>query len=185
MRHSVCVYCGSSDEASPDYRAAAAEAVRALGALGADLIYGGGLHGLMGEVARAAAAQGIPLRGIVPSRFKSGRSIPPPGTEYIFVDSMQERKAVMRDLSQGFLALPGGIGTLDEVCETLMMRSLGFHDKPLAILNTKGFFDPLLAMFERLVADTFMKDSVYKNIIVAEDPGEAARGLFGALAERP
>jgi hypothetical protein len=181
MKYTVCIYCGSSDEASSSFRAAAAGAVKALAAGGADLIYGGGFHGLMGEVARASLEAGVPLTGIVPARFKSDRSIPPKGIEYRFVDTMQERKTLMRDLSQGFVALPGGIGTLDEILETLMMRSLGFHAKPLALLNARGFFDPLLSMLERLVSENFLKASIYESLIVSEDAADLAGRLFAAL----
>jgi uncharacterized protein (TIGR00730 family) len=178
----ICIYCGSSEGDDPAFRLAAAEMTRALMRRGAGIVYGGGTRGLMGAVAAAALEGRAPLKGVVPSRFRSDRSVAPEGAEYLFVDSMQERKAAMRDLSQGFVALPGGIGTIDEVAETLMLRSLGFHSKPLALLNVGGFFDGLSAFLRGVVAAGFMKPALLDGVIVAEDPEALAASLFEAIA---
>ena len=185
MTPMICIYCGSSEGGDPAFRQAAAAMTRALARRGAGLVYGGGTRGLMGAVAEAALAEGVPLKGVVPNRFRSDRSVAPEGAEYFFVETMQERKAMMRDLSSGFVALPGGIGTIDEVAETLMLRSLGFHSRPLALLNVGGFFDPLLAMLGGMIVEGFMKQSLLDNIIVASDPEALADSLLGAITEVP
>jgi uncharacterized protein (TIGR00730 family) len=178
----ICVYCGSSDGENPAYREAATAMTAALARRGAGIVYGGGSRGLMGAVAAAAIEAGVPLKGVVPSRFRSDRSVPPRGAEYFFVDTMQERKAMMRELSSGFVALPGGIGTIDEVAETLMLRSLGFHARPLALLNVGGFFDGLIRVLSDTVAAGFMKRSLLEGIIVSSDPEALAEALFAAMA---
>lgn len=177
----ICIYCGSSEGGDPAFRQAATAMTAALARRGAGIVYGGGTRGLMGAVAEAALTEGVPLKGVVPDRFRSDRSVAPEGAEYFFVETMQERKAMMRDLSTGFVALPGGIGTIDEVAETLMLRSLGFHSKPLALLNVGGFFDPLLTMLGGMIVAGFMKRSLLDGIIVTSDPEALADSLFGAI----
>jgi uncharacterized protein (TIGR00730 family) len=179
----ICVYCGSSDGENPSFRQAATAMTAALARRGAGIVYGGGTRGLMGAVAAAAIEAGVPLRGVVPNRFRSDRSVPPRGAEYSFVDTMQERKAMMRELSAGFIALPGGIGTIDEVAETLMLRSLGFHAKPLALLNVGGFFEGLYQVLRDTVAAGFMKPSLLESIIISSDPEALAESLLAAVAE--
>lgn len=170
MTRAVCIYCGSNEGTDPAYREAAATLTRLLAARGAGIVYGGGSRGLMGAVAEAALAAGAPLTGVIPSRFARERAAAPPGARYIYVDTMQERKARLRELSDAFIALPGGIGTLDEVAETLMLNSLGFHAKPLGLLDVGGFFQPLTGFMEEMVRRGFMKKSLLDGVIVEADP---------------
>lgn len=170
MIRSVCIYCGSNDGSDPAYRDAAARLTALLAARRVGIVYGGGSRGLMGAVAEAALASGAPLTGVIPSRFARERAAAPPGATYLYVDSMQERKAKLRELSDAFIALPGGIGTLDEVAETLMLNSLGFHAKPLALLDLEGFFGPLMDMMGAMVRQGFMKPGLPAGIIVESDP---------------
>ena len=182
MTPMICIYCGSSEGENPAFRQTAALMTAALAGRGAGIVYGGGTRGLMGAVAEAALEARVPLKGVVPSRFRSDRSVAPLGAEYFFVDTMQERKAMMRDLASAFVALPGGIGTIDEVSETLMLRSLGFHSKPLALLNVAGFFDPFLTLLDGMVGTGFMKRTLFDGIIVSSDPEALAEAVFGAMA---
>lgn len=178
---SVCVYCGSNEGSDPLFRSSARLAAHALASRGIGIIYGGGARGLMGEVAAAAIAAGAPLTGVVPNRFRSDRPTPQEGARSFFVETMQERKELMRNLADGFIALPGGIGTLDEVAETLMLRSLRFHDKPIALLNVGGFFDPLVALFEAMTQAGFMKRSLRESILVSQDPEALVQALLDRL----
>lgn len=180
-RKTVCVYCGSNNGILGDYREAAFALAREVAARGFGIVYGGGEKGLMGAIAAAALEAEIPLTGVVPSRFRSDRSSPPEGARYLFVDTMQERKAMMRDLSDGFIALPGGIGTIDEVAETLMLRSLGFHAKPLALLDIGGFFGSFVRMMDESVEAGFMKASLRDSLIVCPDPADLVGLLAGSM----
>lgn len=177
----MCIYCGSNEGTDPAYRLAAAALARALTARGAGIVYGGGTRGLMGEVARIALEARVPLIGIVPSRFRKDRSDPPPGADYRFTDTMQERKALMRDLSDGFVALPGGIGTIDEIAETLMLRSLRFHSKPLALLDVRGFFAPFVSMLRDARDKGFLKPELLESLIVSQDADAVASSLIAAI----
>jgi len=177
MSFTICVYCGSNEGENPAYAAAAAALARALVSRGAGIVYGGGMRGLMGEVAKVALEHRAPLTGIIPERFKSSRSAPPEGAVYLFVGSMQERKEKMRNLADAFVALPGGIGTIDEIAETLMMRSLGFHEKPLGLLNVGGFFDHFADLMQVAAGAGFVKQSLLDRLIISDD----AEALVDAL----
>lgn len=180
-RRTVCVYCGSNDGVLRDYREAAFALTREIAARDFGIVYGGGGKGLMGVVAAVALEAGVPLTGVVPNRFRSDRTTPPEGARYLFVDTMQERKAAMRDLSDSFIALPGGIGTLDEVAETLMLRSLGFHAKPLALLDVGGFFGPFVQLMDEGVKAGFIKASLRESLIISPDPAELVRLLAESM----
>ena len=153
----ICVYCGSNEGIDPAFGRAAADMARALTRRGAGIVYGGGTRGLMGAVAAAALEARAPLKGVVPSRFRSDRSTAPEGAEYLFVDSMQERKAAMRDLSLGFVALPRGHRHHRRGGRDLDAEVAGFHAKPLALLNVGGFFDGLTGFLRDVAAAGFMK----------------------------
>jgi uncharacterized protein (TIGR00730 family) len=156
---SVCVYCGSSMGASPRYR----EVARALGALlaahGIRLVFGGGGIGLMGEVAEAVMAAGGQAIGVIPDllqkREKGHRGI----TELRVVASMHERKNLMFELSDAFVILPGGFGTLDEAFEMMTWRQLGMHDKPILFLNMDGYWDPLNELVDHFIREGFVAES--------------------------
>lgn len=168
----VCVFCGSLTGANPRY----AEAARELGAIlartGRGLVFGGGRIGLMGLVAQGALAAGGEVIGVIP-RALSGREIVLlEATELIVVDTMHERKAVMADRADGFIALPGGFGTCDELFEVLTWAQLGLHEKPIGVLNTAGFFDPLLVWLNLMVADGFLKEKYRRLVLVGATPTE-------------
>ncbi len=147
---SVCVFCGSSDAAAPAYLAAAADLGRALAAAGLRLVYGGGGVGLMGATARAAHAAGGAVLGIIPD-FLVGKERALETVEHVVVTSMHQRKQMFFEQSQGFVILPGGIGTLEEVIELLSWRRLDLHTMPVVFYNPDNFWGPLFALFQHTV----------------------------------
>ena len=165
----MCIYCGSSPGARPEYAAAAWAAGQALVARGLGLVYGGGNVGLMGRVADAVMAAGGEVIGVIPHHLADKELAHEGATKMIRVDSMHERKQLMADLSDGFIALPGGIGTLEELFETLTWLQLGLHRKPIGLLNVAGFFDPMLAFLDHMVAERFLKAEHRALLIVAEE----------------
>lgn len=166
----VCVYCGSNSGSDPKY----VESARALGEelarRGLGLVYGGGRVGLMGTIADAAIAAGGKVIGVIP-RALATKEIAHSGlSELHVVDSMHERKAMMAELADAFIAMPGGFGTLEEFCEVLTWAQLGLHRKPHGLLNVAGFYDALLGFFDHAVNQRFVR-SVHRNLVIAEaDP---------------
>ena len=159
---SICVFCGSNAGHNPLYREQAESLGQLLAARGITLIYGAGNIGLMGAVADACLAAGGEVIGVIPQalmgREVAGRAVEHRTlTRLEVVDSMHTRKARMAELAEGFIALPGGFGTFEEFCEILTWGQLGFHTKPMGLLNINGFYDPLLAMFDRAVSDGFLR----------------------------
>lgn len=151
-----CVFCGSSAGTNPVYRAAATELGTALAAANIELVYGGGHVGLMGAVADAVLAAGGTVIGVIP-RTLAEREVAHLGlTQLHVVESMHERKALMADLSDGFVALPGGFGTFEEFCEAVTWVQLGIQTKPCVLLDVNGYYEPLIAMFDRAVEDGFV-----------------------------
>jgi uncharacterized protein (TIGR00730 family) len=166
----VCVFCGSSHGTRPAYAAAAREMGRVLAERGIGVVYGGGNVGLMGEVADAALAAGGEVTGVIP-RSLMEREVGHAGlTTLEVVETMHERKARMADLSDGFIALPGGFGTLDELCEVLTWSQLGIHAKPCAILNVDGYFDALIALFDHALREGFLRGPHRSLVIAGTDP---------------
>ena len=149
---SVCVYCGSSDAADPEFLTAAQALGEALAAARLRLVYGGGGVGLMGACARAAHEAGGGVLGVIPD-FLRGRERPLHDVETVVVQSMHERKMMMFDRSDAFVVLPGGIGTLEEVVELLSWRRLGMHEKPVVFYSPNGFWEPLYALFHHTIAE--------------------------------
>ncbi|MBX2854795.1 MAG: TIGR00730 family Rossman fold protein [Rhodobacteraceae bacterium] len=153
----LCVFCGSRPGTDPDYAAAAVEMGRLLARRGVGLVYGGGRVGLMGVVADAAMSAGGEVIGVIP-RALAEREIEHRGlTENHIVETMHERKALMAELSDGFVALPGGAGTLEEIFEQWTWVQLGIHDKPCGFLNVKGYYDPLKAMVDLMTKQGFLQ----------------------------
>ena len=166
--HRLCVFCGSSVGANPAFLAAAETVGRALARDGIELIYGGGNVGLMGVLADAALKAGGRVTGVIP-QFLLAKELGHRGvTDLRIVATMHERKALMADLSDGFLALPGGFGTLDEFCEILTWAQLGLHTKPCGLLNVAGFYDPFLAQIDRAVHDRLVRPE-HRNLILSDD----------------
>jgi uncharacterized protein (TIGR00730 family) len=152
----LCVYCGSRHGDDPAFTVAAQEVGRQVGQRGWRLVYGGGKVGLMGEVANAALAAGAQVVGILPERLRD-REVGHTGlSELQIVPTMHERKQRMAAMASAFLALPGGIGTLEELFEVWTWRQIGYHDQPLGLLNTQGYFDPLLSFLDRSVDAGFL-----------------------------
>ncbi|UHQ19136.1 TIGR00730 family Rossman fold protein [Lysobacter sp. KIS68-7] len=153
---SVCVYCGSNAGARPAYAEKAAQLGDRLAREGLALVYGGGNVGLMGIVADAALAAGGEVIGVIPEQLVGWEVAHRGLTRLDIVSNMHERKARMFDLSDAFVALPGGFGTLDEMFEMLTWRQLGLGDKPCAFLDVDGFYAPLIAMMDRMVEERFL-----------------------------
>ena len=153
----ICVFCGSSTGLRPDYRLAAEAMGTALARRGQELVYGGGKVGLMGVMADATLAAGGRVTGVIPQALVAKEVGHAGLTELRIVRSMHERKALMADLADGFVAMPGGMGTLDEMFEILTWAQLGIHAKPCGLLNVAGYFDPLLQFVRHSVAEGFVR----------------------------
>lgn len=166
----IAVFCGSNSGTNPAYT----QAARQLGALLAEekigLVYGGGNVGLMGEIANAALAAGGEVIGVIPHALALKELAHRGLTDLRIVNTMHERKAMMAQLSDAFIALPGGFGTLDEFCEILTWAQLGLHSKPCALLNVAGYFDPLLALFDASVREHFLPEQHRAMLRVGDDP---------------
>lgn len=166
----IAVYCGSNTGVRAGYSEAAARLGRVLGESGLGLVYGGGSVGLMGVVADAALAAGAPVIGVIP-RALVARELGHMGlTEMRVVETMHERKAVMAELADAFVALPGGLGTLDELFEAMTWAQLGLHQKPIGLLEVDGFFEPLVVFLERAVAEGFVRAEHRAALTVATEP---------------
>ena len=155
---SVCVYCGSSPGVNTAHGEIARATGRWIGAHGGQLVYGGGRNGLMGMVADATLAAGGLVVGIIPQSLVLQEVAHQGCTELHVVDTMHARKRMMAERSDAFLALPGGIGTFEELFEAWTWRQLGYHDKPIGLLNAGGYYDGLLAFLRNCVAEQFMSD---------------------------
>jgi uncharacterized protein (TIGR00730 family) len=165
---SVCIFCGSATGADPAFAVAARATGTELARRGLALVYGGGRVGLMGEVATAALAAGGTVVGVIP-RALSGQEIAfAEATELIVVESMHARKALMADRADAFVALPGGFGTCDELFEILTWAQLRIHQKPVGLLNVAGFFTPLLAWLDHVVAAGLLKPKHRDLLLVAD-----------------
>ncbi len=167
---SVCVYCGSSARVREIYLAAAAEMGRALASRGHTIVYGGGRTGLMGALADAALAAGGAVIGVIPNHFYTAELAHTGLTALHVVAGMHERKARMADLSQAFLALPGGYGTFEELFEILTWAQIGLHDHPVGLLNTQGYFDPLLNLIDHAGTEGFLEKAHPVRPIAEPDP---------------
>ena len=166
---SVCVYCGSNAGSRPVYAERAAELGKRLAADGLAVVYGGGNVGLMGIVADAALAAGGDVIGVIPDQLVGWEVAHRGVTRLEVVANMHERKARMFDLSDAFVALPGGFGTMDEMFEMLTWRQLGLGDKPCAFLDVDGFYAPLVAMMDRMVAERFLHADQRRDLWHGED----------------
>lgn len=174
---SVCVFCGSSPGGDPAYRAAAEAMGREIAGRGQRLVYGGAKVGLMGAVADAALAAGGEVVGVLPHAL-SDKEIAHTGlTRLEIVASMHERKARMAELSDGFVALPGGAGTLEEIFEIWTWGQLGFHAKPAGFLNSRGYYDALRSFVDHAVGQAFLKAPHRDMLIFREDAGEMLDAL--------
>jgi uncharacterized protein (TIGR00730 family) len=176
----LCVYCGSRFGARDSYRQAAEQIGHAIGQRGWQLVYGGGKVGLMGAVADAALAAGAHVIGVIPESLQQ-REVGHRGLQELHVvPTMHQRKQMMAERASAFVALPGGIGTLEELYEVWTWRQLGYHDQPIGLLNTEGYYDELLAFMRRTVSEGFLSAEQNASLIVESDP----LAMLDALATR-
>ena len=169
----ICIFGASGRELDRAYFDAAEELGRLLAQGGHTLVFGGGAEGLMGACARGAASQGGEIVGIAPRFFDEPGILFEGCTRFVYTDTMRERKAAMEAESEAFIALPGGIGTFEEFFETLTLRQLGRHSKPIAVLDTLGYYAPMLAMLEKAAADGFMSRNCLRLFRLCGSPAEA------------
>lgn len=175
----VCVFCGSSCGASPAYRRAAEHLGRLLAERRTGLIYGGGCIGLMGALADAALEAGGEVIGVIPDSLLR-REVGHRGvTKLHVVETMHQRKALMADLADAFIALPGGYGTLEEFCEIVTWSQLGIQQKPCGLLNVQGYWDGLLSMLEHAVNEGFLRPENRDLVLVASSPEDMLERLLG------
>ncbi|HEX5098008.1 MAG TPA: TIGR00730 family Rossman fold protein [Polyangiaceae bacterium] len=167
----VCVFCGSSTGDDPAFAAAARAFGRTLARRGTALVFGGGHVGLMGVIADATLAAGGQVVGVIPERLAERELAHSRLTRLIVQPSMHERKAKMASLADAFVAMPGGLGTLDELFEIWTWAQLGFHDKPIGLLNTAGFFAPLLELTAHMVRKGFVREANL-DLVLSDDDGE-------------
>ncbi len=180
---SVCVYCGSRPGARPAYTAAAQALGQAIGQRGWQLVYGGGKVGLMGEVADATLAAGGRVVGVIPESLRL-REVGHQGLDELHVvPTMHVRKQMMAERAQAFIALPGGIGTLEELYEVLTWHQLGYHDQPIGLLNVEGYYDRLLQFMEHSVDEGFLAASQYAVLRVRTDPVALLTELAAAAGQ--
>lgn len=174
---SICIFCGSSPGNRSVYAEAARLTGRTLARRGFRVVYGGGSVGLMGEVADAALAEGGEVIGVIPTGLNDKERAHSGLTELHVVSSMHERKAMMAELADGFMALPGGMGTLEEFAEIFTWAQLGIHTKPCGLLNVDGYYDPLIAYFDHAVHEEFLWQE-HRDIILT---GDSPEGLIDKL----
>lgn len=184
-RPHVCVFCGSSTGTRPAYADAARRVGRGLAGAGLGLVYGGGRVGLMGVLADAALEAGGRVVGVIPGALATKELAHDGLTQLHVVAGMHERKALMAALSAGFLALPGGIGTFEELFEIVTWAALGLHNKPVGLLNVGGYFDPLLALLAHAVAEGFVRPEHLELLVVSDRPEALAAGLLAHTPPSP
>ena len=182
---SVCVYCGSRNGLLPAYAEVAREVGSWIGHHQGQLVYGGGNNGLMGLVAQATADAGGRVVGIIPKALQTTENTRTACTELHVVNTMHERKHMMAERADVFLALPGGIGTFEELFEAWTWRQLGYHDKPIGILNTQGYYDGLLSFAQSSVNAGFLSDWQMDLIKSGTEPAALLRELVEAAGFAP
>lgn len=179
MPLSICVYCSSSSAVDGVYRDAAQDLGRLIAARGHSLVYGGGTPGLMGDLAHAVKGGGGHVLGIIPRLLAEFGLAFPDADDLRVVETMAERKALMIEHADAFVALPGGFGTLDEIIEVMTLKQLEYLRGPIVLLNTDGFYDPLLGHFERLYEERFARPEYRALYHVAADATDALEYIEG------
>jgi uncharacterized protein (TIGR00730 family) len=177
---SVCVYCGSRPGHEPHFAQAARDVGRWIGERGGQLVYGGGNAGLMGVVADETLAAGGTVVGIIPRTLVDREFAKRDCTELYVVESMHERKKMMAERAGSFVALAGGIGTLEELFEVWTWRQLGYHDKPIGILDTAGYYQPLLAFLQSSVRAGYLGDAQMRLVHVGTEPATLLQEIVDA-----
>jgi uncharacterized protein (TIGR00730 family) len=174
---SICVYCGSRPGLNPEFAAVAIQVGTWIGQHNGQLVYGGGKSGLMGIVADATLQAGGRVVGVIPKALVEKEWAHHGCTELHIVDTMHDRKRMMAERADAFLALPGGIGTFEELFEVWTWRQLGYHDKPIGLLNTAGYYDPLLGFLDHAVDEQFLGDWQMALIRAESDPERLLKQL--------
>jgi uncharacterized protein (TIGR00730 family) len=185
VRHgakNICVYCGSGKGNNPAYARAARTLGQALAENGIGLVYGGGSLGLMGEVARATLDHGGRVTGIIPAFLSEREQMLRAVDELLVTEDMHERKRLMFERSDAFVALPGGIGTLEELVEQLTWSQLGQHKKPIVVANVEGFWTPFLNLLAHMKGDAFIRAGLDISFTVVDDAGRIVPTIVKALA---
>ena len=185
MPRAITVFCSSSDQIDPRFFEATEALGRAIGERGDTLVYGGGRIGLMGALAESVHAGGGRVVGVIPERMKSAEVAYTDADELVVTDTMRQRKQIMEDRGEAFVVLPGGFGTLEELLEAITHHRLKFHDKPVVLLNTLGFYDSLLALFDRLFAEGFAQRKAWRSSYQVTDDPAAVYDLLTAASPQP
>lgn len=172
MLKRLAVFCGSNTGKNSDYQAAAKKVGTLLAEQGTGIVYGGGNIGLMGIVADAALSAGGEVIGVIPEKLMTKEVGHTGLTELHVVKTMHERKAMMAELSDGFVALPGGIGTIEEIIEVFTWHQIGYHNKPCAFLNTNGYYNKLFSFVDHMVVEGFLSQQQHDELIIANEPDE-------------
>lgn len=184
MSKRICVFCGSRPGVEPAYLAAAQAFGARLGAASGELIYGGGHIGLMGALADATIAAGGRVVGFIPTRLLEREVGHRDIDDLVVTDGMFDRKQKMIERADAFAVLPGGLGTLDELLEVVTLRQLGYHDKPVILIDVGGFWEPLIALVEHVVAKAFAGDDA-RSLLEVEEGVDAAADRLGLVLPRP
>ncbi len=173
MSKAICVFSSSSDKISPQYFSAAEELGRLIAGQGHALVYGGANVGLMGALARSVHKNNGKVIGIIPELLKDKEVAYEEADELIITKDMRDRKSIMEERSDAFIALPGGFGTLEEVLEILTLRMLKYHQKPVALINTNNFYNNLIELFDQIINENFAKPKVREHYKVTPGVSEA------------
>ena len=173
----ICVYGAASDQIDAAYKYAAFELGALLGKAGHGLVHGGGATGIMGETARGFLSANAEVIGIAPRFFDTEGVLLKECTEFIFTDTMRQRKEKMEELSDAFIMAPGGMGTFEEFFEVLTLRQLGRHNKPIFILNTNGYYDPLEALMQHAFAEGFIRQDHHGLYTICNTPQDILNSL--------
>jgi len=182
---SICVYCGSSAGDDPIYAESAERLGSAMGEAGLGLVYGGGAIGLMGITARSVMASGGHVTGIIPQFLREREVMLETAHELVVTEDMHERKRIMFERADAFVALPGGIGTLEELVEMMTWAQLGQHKKPVLIANINGFWDPLIALLRHMADAGFIRNGFEVSYLVANTAEEIVPKLLAATPAAP
>lgn len=177
----ICVFCGSSYGDDPAFRDAARAVGAGIASAGWSMVFGGGGNGLMGDVARSAQAGGAAVQGIIPVFLQALEPPVSPEENLIVTPHLQERKTQMLQMSDAFIVLPGGLGTFDEFFEVAVEAQLGVHDKPIVVVNVKGYYNTLDAMLHATVKAGFAREKILKLYYLADSPEDALKILEGRL----
>ncbi|MDQ0316443.1 TIGR00730 family Rossman fold protein [Amorphus orientalis] len=180
----ICVYCGSGHGIDPSYEAAARDLGRALASEGIELVYGGGSVGLMGTLAHSVLSSGGRVTGVIPQFLKDREVMLNEVTELITTGDMHERKRIMFERADAFVALPGGIGTLEEAVEMMTWSQLGQHRKPILMANINRFWDPLVHLLDHMRKEAFIRPGLDVAFMVCDEIGEVVPRLRAEVARR-